>query len=333
MKLFRLVRRIHVLICGVCLLVIGNSLPANAQTYPSQTIKIVVPFPAGGGIDVIARIVGPKLSEALGQPVIIENRAGAGGMIGASAVAKAPADGYTLLFGTGSTHGTNAVVYAKLPYDPVRDFEPVILVGSSPLVLVVNPSLPAKSVRELIDLARAKPGEFSYGSFGTGSINHLAGELFNSLADIKTNHIPYRGSAPALTDLVGGRIHYTFDGVQTSIGFIRAGTLRLLGVTAPQRTPLLPDAPTVAEAGVGGFDAILWNGFFAPANTPKPVIELLNSKMNAVLADPSVREAFAKLGIEAMGGSPDVLVKRVEGELRKWAHIAREKNIRVDAGR
>jgi tripartite-type tricarboxylate transporter receptor subunit TctC len=333
MTVSRVFRWVQFLAYGVCLLAIAGTLPAEAQAYPRQTVKIVVPFPAGGGIDVIARIVGPKLSEALGQPVIVENRAGAGGAIGATAVAKAPADGYTLLFGTGSTHGTNAVVYTKLPYDPMRDFAPVVLVGSSPLVLVVNPSLPPRSVNELIEFARAKPGELSYGSFGTGSINHLAGELFNSMANIKTNHIPYRGSAPALTDLIGGRIHYTFDGVQTSIGFIRAGTLRLLAVTAPQRTALIPDAPTVAESGVSGFDAILWNGFFAPANTPKPVVDLLNSKMNDVLSSPDVKEAFGKLGIEPMGGKPDALAKRVETELRKWTEIAREKNISIDAGR
>jgi len=322
-------RGIIVLALGALLSAV-SAASAQAPNYPTQTVKIVVPFAAGGGIDVIARLVAPKLGEALGQTVIVENRGGAGGALGATAVAKAPPDGYTILFGTGSTHGTNAVVYSRLAYDPMRDFEPVVLVGSSPLVLVVNPALPAKSVKELIALAQGKPGELSYGSFGTGSINHLAGEQFNAMAGIEANHVPYRGSAPALQDLIGGRIHYTFDGVQTSIGFIRAGTLRLLGVTAPERTPLLPDAPTVAEAGLPGFDAMLWNGFFVPAGTPKSIVDLLNSKTNAILADPQVKEAFEKLGIEAMGGAPSVLAGRVQAEIRKWTEIARAKNIRVD---
>jgi tripartite-type tricarboxylate transporter receptor subunit TctC len=325
----RSIHWIPVLALGAVLLVFSG--PATqAQSYPTQTVKIVVPFAAGGGIDVIARIVAPKLGEALGQTVIVENRGGAGGALGATAVAKAPADGYTLLFGTGSTHGTNAAVYSRLGYDPVRDFEPVVLVGSSPLVLVVNPALPARSVRELISLAQEKPGELSYGSFGTGSINHLAGEQFNAMAGIRTAHVPYRGSAPALQDLIGGRIHFTFDGVQTSIGFIRAGTLRLLGVTAPQRTLLLPDAPTVSESGVAGFHAMLWNGFFVPAGTPKPIVDLLNSKMNGVLADTQVKDAFEKLGIEPMGGVPGVLAGRVQTETRKWIDIAREKKIQVE---
>jgi tripartite-type tricarboxylate transporter receptor subunit TctC len=320
-----------VLVVALGAILLAFSGPATqAQTYPNQTVKIVVPFAAGGGIDVIARIVAPKLGEALGQTVIVENRGGAGGALGATAVAKAPPDGYTLLFGTGSTHGTNAAVYSRLGYDPVRDFEPVVLVGSSPLVLVVNPALPARSVRELIALAQEKPGELSYGSFGTGSINHLAGEQFNAMAAIRTAHVPYRGAAPALQDLIGGRIHFTFDGVQTSIGFIRAGTLRLLGVTAPQRTPLLPDAPTISESGVPGFDAMLWNGFFVPAGTPKPIVDLLNGKMNGVLADAQVKDAFERLGIEPMGGAPSVLAGRVQSETRKWIDIAREKKIQVE---
>jgi len=191
------------------------ALPANAQHYPNQTLKIVVPFVAGGGVDVVARIIAPNLSDALGQPVIIENRGGAGGMIGAAAVAQAPPDGYTLLVGTGSTHGTNSSVYSHLPYDPVRDFTPIVLISSSPLLLIVPPPLPAKSVGELIALARNKRGELSFGSYGTGSINHLGAELFNSMAKIEANHVPYRGSAPALTDLMAGRLHYMFDGVST----------------------------------------------------------------------------------------------------------------------
>src|SRR5216683_5706166 len=227
-------------VAGAALLLATGGVPSGqAQDYPNQTVKIVVPFVAGGGVDVVARVIAPRLGEELGQSVIIENRGGAGGMLGAAAVAQSPPDGYTLLLGTGSTHGKNSNVYPRLPYDPVRDFVPIVPVSSSPLILIVPPSLPARSVDELIALARSRPGELSFGSYGTGSINHLGAELFNSMARIQTNHVPYRGSAPALTDLIGGRLDFTFDGVSTSLGYIQAGTIRLLGVAAPDRSPVL----------------------------------------------------------------------------------------------
>jgi tripartite-type tricarboxylate transporter receptor subunit TctC len=315
---------------GLLALDLAIALPANAQDYPSQTLKIVVPFVAGGGVDVVARIIAPNLSEELGQPVIIENRGGAGGMIGAAAVAQAPPDGYTVLLGTGSTHGTNSSVYSHLPYDPVRDFTPIVLISSSPLLLIVPPPSPAKSVSELIALARSRPGELSFGSYGTGSINHLGAELFNSMAKIQANHVPYRGSAPALTDLMAGRLHYMFDGVSTSLGYLQAGTIRALGVAGPKRSPVLPDQPTISEAGLPGYDTMVWFGLFAPAGTPKSIVDRVNSATNAVLASPRVKEALEKLGIDAVGGSPGVLASKVQSELQKWAAIVREKNIRVD---
>jgi tripartite-type tricarboxylate transporter receptor subunit TctC len=317
-------------IAGAALLVALGATPAPAQDYPTQTVKIVVPFVAGGGVDVVARIIAPRLSEELGQSVIIENRGGAGGMLGAAAVAQSPPDGYTFLLGTGSTHGTNSSVYAKVSYDPVRDFVPVVLVSTSPLLLVVRPTLPAKNVSELIALARSKPGELTFGSYGTGSINHLGAELFNSMAKIQTNHVPYRGSAPALTDLIGGRLDFTLDGVSTSLGYIQAGTIKLLGVAAPKRSPVLPDEPTIAESGLPGFDTMVWFGLFGPAGTPKPVVDLINRKANTVLASQAVRDSFAKLGIEAVGGGPDVLAAKVQTEMRKWADLVREKNIRLE---
>ena len=317
-------------LAGALLLAIGGALSAQAQVYPAQTVKIVVPFAAGGGVDVVARIIAPLLGEELGQTVIIENRGGAGGMLGTAAVAQSPADGYTFLLGTGSTHGTNASVYAKLSYDPVRDFLPVVQVSLLPFLLVVPPSLPAGSVSELIALARSKPGELSFGSFGTGSINHLAAELFNAMAKIQVSHVPYRGSAPTLTDLIAGRLHYTFDGVSTSLGHVQAGTIRVLGISSPDRSPLLPDLPTIAEAGLAGFDAVTWSGLFAPAGTPKSVVDLVNRKANAVLASPRTKEGFAKLGMEAVGGSQDDLASKVQAEMQKWASIVREKNIRID---
>src|SRR5262245_50150072 len=290
---------------------------AAAQDYPNQTVKIVVPFVAGGGVDVVARIVAPRLGEELGQSVIIENRGGAGGALGAAAVAQAPADGYTLLVGTGSTHGTNSNVYARLSYDPVRDFVPVVLLSSSPLLLIVPPASPAKSVGELIALGRARPGGLSFASYGTGSINHLGAELFNSMAKMEANHVPYRGSAPAMTDLIAGRIDYMFDGVSTSLGYLQSGTIRVLGVAGPNRSPVLPDLPTISEAGLPGYDTMVWFGLFAPAGTPKPVVEIVNHKTNAVLTSPRVKEGLEKLGVEPVGGGADVLAGKVQSELDK----------------
>lgn len=323
-------RGVHVIAGAAFVCAVGGAISAQAQGYPSQTVKIVVPFVAGGGVDAVARIIVPRLSEELGQSVIIENRGGAGGMLGASAVAQSPADGYTFLLGTGSTHGTNSSVYSRLSYDPVRDFVPVALVASQPLALIVPPALPVKSVDELIVLARSKPGELSFGSYGTGSINHLGSELFNSMAKIQVNHIPYRGAAPAMTDLIAGRLQYVLDGVATSLGYARAGTIRMLGVASLNRSPVLPDLPTISEAGLPGFDTTVWFGLFAPAGTPKTVVDLMNSKANAVLASARVKESFGKLGLEAIGGNPDVLARKVQAELRKWTDIVRDKNIRVD---
>ena len=311
------------------LLVSVSSLSAGAQNYPNEVIKIIVPFAAGGGVDVVARIIGPKLSEALGQPVIIENRGGAGGMLGAAAVAKAAPDGYTLLLGTGSTHGTNSSVYKKLSYDPIRDFTPVVLVSQSPLMLLVRPTLAAKSVAELIALARDEPGKLTFGSYGFGSITHLSAELVTTMANIQAKHVPYRGSAPALVDLLGGHIDFVFDGIQTSLAYVRSGKLRLLGIASLTRTPLLPDAPTISET-LPGFDTTLWFGLFAPADTPKPIVDKINGKMNAVLALPEVRESFAKLGFDVVGGGPDILAQRVDTELKRWVDLVREKNINVE---
>jgi tripartite-type tricarboxylate transporter receptor subunit TctC len=324
-------RPVHVLALGAFL--IGSALAAHAQDnsnhYPNQPVKIIVPFAAGGGADVVARIVAQSLGDALGQPVIVENRAGAGGSLGASYVAQSPPDGYRLLMGTVSTHATNAAVYAKLGYDPVKDFTPIALVASAPLLLIAGPSAKVKSVADLVAAAKARPEQLSFGSFGTGSINHLAAELFNSMAGIKTIHVPYRGSAPAMTDLIGGRIDYAFDG-PTSLSYIQAGTVALLGVANPARWSVLPDRPTVSESGVPGFVTITWFGLFAPAGTPKPIVDLLNSKMNVALASPATKEGLAKIGLEPTGGGPDVLAKTVAGDLKKWGDVAREKNIRAE---
>jgi tripartite-type tricarboxylate transporter receptor subunit TctC len=300
-----------------------------ASAFPDRPIKIVVPFTAGGAVDVVARILAPKLSDLLGQPVIIENRGGAGGMVGAAAVAKAPADGYTLLVGTVSTHGTNVTVYANLEYNPVRDFAPIILVSQSPLMMVTRPTLPARSVNEFIALARREPHKISYGSYGVGSINQFAAELFNMMAKTETNHVPYRGSAPALADLMGGQIDYMFDGVSTSSGQVRSGTIRLLGIASLSRTPVMPEAPTVAESGLPGFDVPVWFGLFAPAGTDQSIVDAINKATNTALAMPDVKESFAKLGFEPAGGSADVLAKKMAAEIEKWRALVRERHISV----
>jgi tripartite-type tricarboxylate transporter receptor subunit TctC len=300
-----------------------------ASAFPDRPIKIVVPFTAGGAVDVVARIIAPKLTELLGQPVIIENRGGAGGVVGAGVVAKSAADGYTLLLGTVSTHGTNVDVYTNLSYNPVRDFAPVVLLSQSPLMIVTRPNLPAKTVSEFIALARKEPGKLSFASYGPGSINHLAAEMFNRMAKLETNHVPYRGSAPALTDLMSGQVDYMFDGVSTSSGHVKAGRIRLLGIASLTRTPVMPEAPTIAESGLPGFDIPVWFGLFAPAGTDQSIVDAINKATNSALTMADVKEAFAKLGFEPGGGSADVLARKVDMEIDKWRDLVRERHISV----
>jgi tripartite-type tricarboxylate transporter receptor subunit TctC len=329
MKNVRTSRRVHALALGALLLAGGDGVVcAHAQNYPNQGIRIIMPFAAGGGGDAVARIVAQQLSDGMGQPVVVENVTGAGGTLGTARAAQASPDGYTLLVGTPSTHGTNVAVYPKLNYDPVKDFVPIVLIATSPLMLIAAPDLPASSTADLIKLAREKPGELAFGSFGTGSINHLAIELLQSMANIKTNHIPYRGSAPAMTDLIAGRIQYTIDG-PAALSFIKANTVKLLGVGSARRWSVFPDKPTISESGVAGYEALTWFGLFAPAGTPRTIVDQLNSKLNASLVT-SAKESFAKLGLEVAGGTPDVLTKQVQDEIKKLVAVAREKNIRVE---
>ncbi|MSQ70225.1 MAG: tripartite tricarboxylate transporter substrate binding protein [Betaproteobacteria bacterium] len=305
------------------------ALPLGAQSFPSQPMRLVVPFPAGGGVDLVARIVAAPLSQQLGQPVVVENRSGAGGAVGATAVAQAQPDGYTLLVGANSTHGTNPSVQLKQSYDPVRDFAPVVLISTSPLFLLSANALQAGSAEDLIWLARRSPGKLNFGSYGNGSITHLTAELFNSMAGIQTNHVPYRGSAPALTDLAAGRIDFVFDGV-SALGYVKAGSMRALATAGAKRVPSVLDRPALAEGAVPGFDISLWFGVFAPAATPRTALDVLNARMNAALAESPVRQAIEKIGMEVAGGEPAMLSRRVEAELRRWGTLAREKNIRAD---
>jgi tripartite-type tricarboxylate transporter receptor subunit TctC len=301
---------------------------AGAQPYPSQPIKLLVAFSAGGGADVAARILATSLSEQLGQAVVVENVTGAGGTIGTSRAAHAAPDGYTLLVGTPSTHGSNVAVYPKLDYDPVRDFAPVMLIGTSPFMLLAATSFDVKSPQDLVATARAKPGQVNYASYGNGSINHLAGELFASLAGIDVTHVPYRGSPQAMTDLIAGRVQYTFDG-PAALGQVKAGKVKLLAVTSRARWSAFPEVPTVAESGVPGFEVITWFGLFAPAGTPKPIIDLLNAKANAAIRSQAARDGFAQISLDAAGGAPDVLAHQVRSEIDKWVEIARKRNIKL----
>ena len=301
---------------------------AHAQQYPTQPVKLIVPFPVGGGADIAARVVAQHIGTELGQPVFVENYGGAGGTIGTSRAAQAASDGYTLFVGTPSTHGTNPAVYTKLPYDPIRDFTPIGLIGTSPFLLIAHPSVKAQSAKELIALARSHPGELNYASFGNGSINHLGLELFNSLANIDAKHVPYRGGAPALADLIAGRVQYTFDG-SAALPAIRAGQVKLLAVGSAQRWHVFADTPTISESALPGFELTTWYRLFAPAKTPQAVIDLMNAKLNAALAVPQAKESFAKMGFDPAGGAPDVLVKKVRDEVAKWTDIARQKNIHI----
>ncbi|MET0345632.1 MAG: tripartite tricarboxylate transporter substrate binding protein [Casimicrobiaceae bacterium] len=304
---------------------------ASTQTpYPTKPVRVVVPFPAGGTTDLLARAASQKLSETWGQQALVDNRPGAGGNIGAELVAKAAPDGYTLLMGTVGTHAINASLYPKMPYDHVKDFAPVILVAGVPNVLVVHPSLPVNSVQELIAYAKANPGKLNFASSGSGTSIHLSGELFKVMTGVQMTHIPYKGSAPALTDLVGGQVQLMFDNLPSSLAFIKAGKLRALAVTSAQRSPALPDVPTVAESGVPGFEASSWFGLLAPAGTPRDIVTKINADTQKWLASPDAKDKLAAQGAAAAGGSPEDFAKHIQAETAKWARVVKESGAKVE---
>lgn len=304
--------------------------PALAQSWPERTVRLIVPFPAGGTVDAVARSMAQRLTESLRQTMVVENRAGGAGSIGSEAVAKAAPDGYTLLMGTASTHGTNPAVQKSLPYDAIKDFAPVALVASTPYILVVHPSVPANSLAELLALARAQPGKLNYGSYGAGSSNHLATELFRAITGADIVHVPYKGGAPAMTDLLAGQVQMMFDVFTTSGPQLRTGKLRLLGVGALRRSALAPDAPTLAEAGVTGFEASTFFGIFAPAATSRAVVNRLNEEINRALLVPEIKERLAAVGAEPGGGTPELLGQTVANEVAKWTKLVRDRNLRFD---
>ncbi len=306
------------------------SFGAAAQAYPNHSIRLVVPFAAGGTTDILARAVAQKLTETMGQPVVVDNRAGAGGNIGADIVAKSPPDGYTLVMGTVGTHAINPSLYAKMPYDHVKDFAPVILVAGVPNVLEVNPSVPVNTVADLIKLAKEKPGQINFASSGNGTSIHLSGELFKTMAGVDMTHIPYKGSAPALADLVGGQVQIMFDNLPSSLPQIKAGKLRAVAVTSLKRAPALPDVPTISESGLPGFEASSWFGVLAPAGTPAPIIAKLNGEINKWIQTPEAREKLLSQGAEAAGGTPEQFVAHIKSETDKWAKVVKASGAKVD---
>ncbi len=301
-----------------------------AQAFPSKPIKIVVTFPLGGAPDILARLFGGKMQETWGQPVIVDNRPGAGGNIGADHVAKSPADGYTVVMGTVGTHAINASLYSKMPYDPVRDFAPVILMAQTPNLLVVNNNVPAKTVQELIEHAKANPGKVFFGSPGIGTSIHVSGELFNTMAGVKTVHVPYKGRQMAIPDLLGGQIQMMFDNMPSALPVAKEGRLRALAVTSAKRHPAAPDIPTMSESGLPGFDATSWFAVYAPAGTPVEVIAKLNAEFNRIMTLADVREKLAGIGLDVVGGPPEQLAAYTKAELAKWAKVVKDSGARAD---
>jgi tripartite-type tricarboxylate transporter receptor subunit TctC len=290
----------------------------------------VVPYPAGGPLDTVARLLGQKVSESVRQPVIVDNKPGAGGNIGADAVAKAPADGYTILMGAVATHAINPTLYSSIPYDAIRDFIPVTQVASTPNVLVVNPSVPASTVREFIAYAKANPGKLNFGSGSTGSAGHLAGELFKTMAGVDMTHVPYKGAAPAMSDLIGGQIQLMFDNLASSLAQVRAGKVRALAVTTAKRSALAPDLPTIAESGLPGFDISTWFGIFVPARTPPAVVARLHGEFTRALALPDIREKMMALGAEPVGSKPEEFAAYIRSEADKYARVIKASGARAD---
>jgi len=321
---------------GAVLLVFGLALAgahalaqAPAAPWPSKPIKFILPFPPGGGTDILGRIVADRLSTQLGQPVVVENRGGAGGNVGAEAAAKSPPDGYTILLAAPSL-AISPSLYAKLNYDPLRDLVPVALLGTVPNVLVTNPSVPARTLAEFIALAKAKPGGMNFGSGGSGTSNHLAGELFNLQAGVKLVHVPYKGVNLAMNDVLTGEIQLVVIGIPAAQPFIQAGKLRALAVIAPHRSPALPDVPTAAEAGLADYEVTTWYGVLAPAGTPRPVVERLNAELARIMHMPDLQERLATTGTEPRTSTPEEFADYLRQETAKWAKVVREAGLKAD---
>lgn len=329
MPSFTVTRRFLFALFALCAAATLASAPVAAQAYPNKPVRIVVGYAAGGATDVIARLIGPALSEGLGQTVVIENRAGANSNLGAEAVARAPADGYTVFVFT-IANTINATLYDKLGYDPQKDFEPVGLIAKVPNILVVNNNLPVKTLAEYVAYAKAQPQGITFASSGSGSSIHLSGEIFKMITKLNMLHVPYRGSAPAVTDLIGGQVQSMFDNAPSAMPHVQGGRLRAIAITSPQRSPLLPNLPTVAESGYAGFDVQSWFGLAVPHGTPQAVVERLNTELNKVLAQPAVKQRLAEMGATPAGGTPAEMRGFIGAELKRWQAVVKASGAKAE---
>jgi tripartite-type tricarboxylate transporter receptor subunit TctC len=320
--------RLTILLPALCLM-LAPGMSAQAQGYPVKPVRLVIPYPSGGGADILGRIVAQKLGDAWGQQVLADNRGGANGIIGTEIVAHAPPDGYTLLFPS-SPHTVNLSMVAKLPFDTVKDFAPIALVGTTPYILVVHPSMPVRSVRELIAFAKARPGQIDYASGGAGGSPHLAMELFKSMTGIRLEHVPYKGVGPALVDVVGGQVQVFFSNSAPAMPHIKSGRLRALGTSGAKRAAVAPDIPTVAEAGVPGFEASAWFGLLAPARTPRAVVDRINAEVNKFMRTREVQERIHALGAEVLLSTPEEYAQIIDADIRRWGKLVRDLGLRAD---
>ena len=312
-----------------CLCLCLGAAPAGAQTYPSKPIRMIVPFAPGGGTDILARIIGQQLADAWGQAVNVENRAGASGNLGTELVARSAPDGHTLVMAI-NTHAVNASLYSKLPFDPVKDFAPVILTATTANILVVHPSVAANSVQELIALAKAQPGKLNYASGGSGTTSHLAAELFKTMAGVEMVHVPYKGGGAAYTDLISGQVQLYFVGIPGTLQYLKAGRLRALGVTTPRRSPAAPETPTIAESGLPGFSATTWWGILAPAGTPQPIIARIDFEVARILKLPEVRAKLDAQGFEPVASTPESFGAFMRSEIELWARAVKASGARAE---
>jgi tripartite-type tricarboxylate transporter receptor subunit TctC len=313
----------------ILLLIALAAVPAHAQ-YPNKPVRLVVPFAPGGSTDIFARLIAERLQAPLGQPVVVENRAGAAGNIGANEVVRSPADGHTLLMATTGVMAINNALYKNMTYDAAKDLEPVVYVASITNVLIVPPDFPAKNVAELVAMAKKEPGKLSFASSGAGASTHMSAELFKSMTGTDILHVPYKGSGPAMPDLMSGRVHMMFENAPGAVPHIKAGKLRALGQTGLKRSSALPDVPTIAESGVPGYESLSWSGIAVAAGTPKPIVEKLNRDLNAVLAMPEMRQKLAEQGAETIGGPPEAFAKHIAAEREKWSRVIKTANIVVN---
>lgn len=312
------------------LLAVSAGAAGAQSSFPSKPVRMVVTFPTGGAPDILARTISEKINPAWGQTVIVDNKPGAGGNIGAEFVARAASDGHTLVMGTVGTHSINGALYAKMPYEMVKDFSPVTLIASTPNLLVVNNDVPAKNLAELIALAKAKPGQLTFGSPGIGTSVHVSGELFNSLAGVKTTHVPYKGRQMAIPDLLGGTITMMFDNMPSALPVVKEGKLRAIGVTSAKRSPSAPDVPTIAEQGLPGFEATSWFAVFAPAGTPRPIVDQLHAEFVRIFNLPDVQAKLKTLGLEPILGGPDELARVQQAEIAKWAKVVKDSGAKAE---